>query len=67
MANTCAGDGGKEAGEEAEENDPLDDESDGGEPMRVSHVHFESQHQKYGTYCLLVSVILHQSLHFAGI
>jgi len=29
VASTCAGDGGKEAGEEAEENDQLDYESDG--------------------------------------
>jgi len=36
VASTCAGDGGKEAGEEAEENDPLDDESDGG--ADVSHI-----------------------------
>ena len=27
MASACAGDGGKEAGKEAEENDPLDDEN----------------------------------------
>ena len=35
--------------------------------LNLARVHFESQHQKSGIYCLLVSVILHQSLHFAGI
>ena len=30
-------------------------------------VHFKCQHQKPGVYCLLVSVILHHSLHFVGI
>jgi len=35
--------------------------------MNLARVHFESQHQKSVIYCLLVSVILHQSLHFAGI
>jgi len=29
VASACTGDGSKEAGEEAQENDPLDDESDG--------------------------------------
>ena len=33
----------------------------------LARVHFESQHQKSGIYCLLVSVILHHSLHFVGI
>ena len=35
--------------------------------LNLACVHFKSQHQKSGIYCLLVSVILHQSLHFAGI
>ena len=37
--------------------------------LNLARVHFESQHQKSGIYCLLVSVILHKSLHvhFAGI
>jgi len=35
--------------------------------LNLARVHFESQHQKSGIYCLLVSVILHQSLHFVGI
>ena len=35
--------------------------------LNLARVNFESQHQKSGIYCLLVSVILHQSLHFAGI
>ena len=35
--------------------------------LNLARVHFESQHQKSGTYCLLVSVILHHSLHFVGI
>ena len=35
--------------------------------LNLARVHFESQHQKSGTYCLLVSIILHQSLHFVGI
>ena len=35
--------------------------------LNLARMHFESQHQKSGIYCLLVSVILHQSLHFAGI
>jgi len=35
--------------------------------LNLAHMHFESQHQKSGIYCLLVSVILHHSLHFVGI
>ena len=35
--------------------------------LNLARVHFESQHQKSWTYCLLVSVILHHSLHFVGI
>ena len=35
--------------------------------LNLARVHFESQHQKSGIYCLLVSVILHHSLHFIGI
>jgi len=33
----CAGDGGKEAGEEADKNDPLDDESDGRTDECLTH------------------------------
>ena len=35
--------------------------------LNLARMHFESQHQKSGIYCLLVSVILHHSLHFVGI
>ena len=35
--------------------------------LNLARVHFESQYQKSGIYCLLVSVILHHSLHFVGI
>jgi len=35
--------------------------------LNLACVHFESQHQKCGIYCLLVSVILHHCLHFVGI
>jgi len=35
--------------------------------LNLALVHFESQHQKSGIYCLLVSVILHHSLHVVGI
>ena len=35
--------------------------------LNLARIHFESQHQKSGIYCLLVSVILHHSLHFVGI
>jgi len=35
--------------------------------LNLACMHFESQHQKFGIYCLLVSVILHHSLHFVGI
>jgi len=37
VANTCAGEGGKEAGEEAEENDPLNDESEGRADACLTH------------------------------
>jgi len=37
VASVCAGDGGKEAGEEVEENDPLDDESDGWADACLTH------------------------------
>jgi len=32
--------------------------------LNLARVHFESQHQQSGIYCLLVSVILHHSVHF---
>ena len=35
--------------------------------LNWARMHFESQHQKSGIYCLPVSVILHHSLHFVGI
>jgi len=35
--------------------------------LNLARVHFESQHQQSGIYCLLISVILHHSLHFVGI
>ena len=35
--------------------------------LNLARVHFESHHQKSAIYCLLVSVILHKSLHFVGI
>ena len=35
--------------------------------LNLARVHFKSQHQKSGIYCLLVSVILHHSLHFVSI
>jgi len=35
--------------------------------LNLARVHFESQHQKSGIYCLLASVILHHFLHFVGI
>ena len=35
--------------------------------LNLARMHFESQHLKSGIYCLLVSVILHHSLHFVGI
>jgi len=37
VASACEGDGGKEAREEAEENDPLDDESDGRADVCLTH------------------------------
>jgi len=37
VASACAGDGGKEAGEEAEENDQLDYESDGWADACLTH------------------------------
>jgi len=35
--------------------------------LNLARVHFESQHQKSGIYCLLVPVFLHHSLHFVSI
>jgi len=35
--------------------------------MNLARVDFESQRLKSGIYCLLVSVILHHSVHLVGI
>jgi len=35
--------------------------------LNLACMNFKSPHQKSGIYCLLVSIILHHSLHFGGI